>query len=78
MPNIDILEKKEWNTKQVVTIVVIAVSLTFSAAMIWSRFTSSESNHTTLSDRVEKKDARAHERIDKLEERIDELETEHN
>jgi len=70
----DILEKKEWNTKQVVTAIFITATITFSAAMIWGRFISGESNHTTLSARVEKKDARAHERMDKLELRIKELE----
>jgi len=70
----DILEKKEWNTKQVVTIVIISVSLTFSAAMIWSRFISGEADHKTLSERVEKKDVRQTERMDKLENRIKELE----
>jgi len=70
----DILEKKEWNTKQVVTIVVISVSLTFSAAMIWSRFISSEGEHKTLSERVEKKDVRNNERMDKIEARIKQLE----
>jgi hypothetical protein len=70
----DILEKKEWNTKQVVTILALAITLTFSATMIWGRFLSGESNHSILSERVEKKDTRVHDRINKLELRVDKLE----
>ena len=70
----DVLQKKEWNTKQVAVAVAIAVSITFSATMIWSRFLSGEKNHIILSDRVEKKDSRMGDRVTKLEERVDKLE----
>jgi hypothetical protein len=75
---LDILDKKEWSTKQVVIAIAVSVSITFSAAMIWSRFTAGETDHETLSERVEKKDVRHTERMDKLESRIKVLETEHN
>ena len=70
----DILQKKEWNTRQVVTVVIVAISITFSATMIWSRFLTGEANHTILSERVEKKYDRLNSRIDKFEEKIKELE----
>jgi len=70
----DILQKKEWNTRQVVYAILIVASLTFSATLVWVRFLSVEKDYTTLSERVEKKDARGHDRMDKLEVRIKELE----
>jgi cell division protein FtsL len=73
----DILQKKEWNTRQVVYALLIVASITFSATLVWVRFLSVEKDYTTLSDRVEKKDARVNESIDKLEARIKELEKTH-
>jgi hypothetical protein len=74
MPNTDILQKKEWNTKQVITAILIAVSITFSGTMIWGRFLSVETEISTLSGRVEKKDERGNERLDKIEARVTILE----
>lgn len=71
----DILQKKEWNTKQVITAIIIAISVTFSATMIWGRFLLVETEIDTLSGRVEKKDERINTRLGKVEERITALET---
>ena len=70
----DILQKKEWDTKQVVAILVVAISLTFSATMIWSRFLSGETKHEILSKRVENKDDRINTKVDELELRVKNLE----
>ena len=34
----DITQEKVWNTKQMITIVGVAIGITFSATMIWGRF----------------------------------------
>jgi len=70
----DVLQKKEWNTKQVITAIIVAVSITFSGTMVWNRFLFVEGEITVLSDRVEKKDERSSDRMDKFEERLIELE----
>lgn len=70
----DILDKTNWSTKQLIAVILFAVTITFSATMIWARFLYLETNMSTISNRIEKKDNRINERVEKLEKRIEELE----
>jgi low affinity Fe/Cu permease len=68
----DIVQQKVWNTKQVVTIVAVAISVTFSVTMIWGRFLFMETKMADLdtkieyvNNRIDTKTARNKEDIDK-------------
>ena len=71
--NEDITQKKVWDTKQMLTIVGAAIMVTFAATMIWGRFLFMESQISTLDDRIEKKDGRINERVDKIENDVETL-----
>ena len=47
----DVVQKRVWNTKQMITIVAFAITLTFSATMIWGRFLFMESQIQTLNEK---------------------------
>ena len=49
----DILEKNTWNTKQLVTSIIVTASIVFAASMIWSRFLFVETANKSLEERIE-------------------------
>ena len=66
----DITEKHVWSTKQLILVVGVAISVTFTLSMIWSRFLYQEQEQKNmkayveeqfeiLSSRLENKDSRA-------------------
>jgi len=69
----DVVQKRVWNTKQMITIVGFAITLTFSATMIWGRFLFMENQIQILDERLEKKDNRVNSRIDKIEQDVETL-----
>ena len=69
----DVVQKRVWNTKQMITIVAFAITLTFSATMIWGRFLFMENQIQILDERLEKKDNRVNSRIDKIEQDVETL-----
>ena len=69
----DVVQKRVWNTKQMITIVGFAITLTFSATMIWGRFLFMENQIQILDERLEKKDNRVNSRIDKIDQDVETL-----
>jgi len=63
----DITQKRVWNTKDMVTAVSIAVTITFAVTMIWGRFLFIETQVGTVDDRYRKVTDRMILRIEKLE-----------
>jgi hypothetical protein len=67
----DIVEKRVWNTKQVGTIVGVAITLTFSATMIWGRFLFVETHLAALDAKIDYVNTRIDTKTSRNEERID-------
>jgi len=55
----DITEQTIWSTKQILTIMFFAISITFYVTMIYNRFLIMEREIDTLSKRLETKDKRS-------------------
>lgn len=51
----DITAKNVWSTKQMIIIVAFAISITFSAALIYAEFVLHGSRINTIDDRLDKK-----------------------
>ena len=69
----DVVQKRVWNTKQMIAIVAFAITITFSATMIWGRFLFMENQIQILDERLEKKDNRVNSRVDKIEQDVETL-----
>lgn len=58
----DVTQKRVWNTKQMVYIVGIAITVTFTLTMIWGRFLFMEDKTNDLDDKINY----TNERLDKI------------
>ena len=63
----DVTKKRVWNTKDMVTAVSIAITITFAATMIWARFLYVETAVKTVDDRYRKITDRMILRVEALE-----------
>ena len=67
----DIVQQRVWNTKQVATIVLIAISVTFSVTMIWGRFLFMETKMADLDTKIDYVNGRIDTKTDRNKELID-------
>lgn len=58
----DITHKRVWNTKQMVSGIVSAITITFGLTMIWGRFLFMETQTTALDNKIDY----VNERLDKI------------
>ena len=64
----DVIQERVWNTKQVITAILITMSLTFTVSMIWARFLYVETAVKIVDSRYKKITDRLIIRVERLEE----------
>ena len=74
MESQDIIKKKVWTTKDIFTVALVCISLTFSATLIWGRFLFMEGEVKKLKNDIEYVDQRHDRKYDRIEDRIIKLE----
>ena len=67
----DIVQQKVWNTKQMVTAILITGSIVFSATMIWGRFLFMETKMGDLDTKIDYVNTRLDTKTNRNKELID-------
>jgi len=70
----DVIKKKVWSTKDVVTIAALCISITFSITLIWGRFLFMETKVNEVDVKVDYVDQRHDRKYERLLEIIAEVE----